>query len=408
MARADGKDRGLFERPPGSGVWWIHYHDQFGKRHREKIGSKSSARLAYTKRKGEVLQGKKLPELNRRELSIQQLVDKYGPEIRANKKSAAWDERIGKLWVAEVGEVGIERLQPGDIERIKARWLTKFKPATVNRRLAFLKTLYGKAVRDGLATVNPLAAGRVKLLRESPPRERILTEAEEASIGEALGVSDRLAMTIGLYTGLRISEQLGRKRTDLHLARDLLYIPEAKGGGRQEVRLNPTARGALQEVLELHRSEWLFPNPSGNGPISRRNLSDRFRKACDRLGLTDVTWHSLRHTFISRLVMLGVPLVTVQKLARHKSIQMTLRYSHLAPDHTQEALNRLSGRKADIRTEVSFPAEVQEWLQSRPEGLSLYLLRLVQEDRAKKAADCTGQRPPKRPPPPTRPRKTQE
>ncbi|WP_084080804.1 tyrosine-type recombinase/integrase [Edaphobacter aggregans] len=51
-----------------------------------------------------------------------------------------------------------------------------------------------------------------------------------------------------------------------------------------------------------------------------------------------MTWHLLRHTFISRLVMAGVDLRTVQELAGHKDIKMTIRYAHLAPEHKLNAV----------------------------------------------------------------------
>ena len=54
-----------------------------------------------------------------------------------------------------------------------------------------------------------------------------------------------------------------------------------------------------------------------------------------------VTWHTLRHTFASRLVMAGVDLKTVQELMGHKTIAMTARYAHLAPTHKSQALETL-------------------------------------------------------------------
>ena len=60
------KQRGSFEKVPGSGLWWVRYADHRGKLRREKIGSKSAAISLYAKRKSEVLQGKKLPETRRR------------------------------------------------------------------------------------------------------------------------------------------------------------------------------------------------------------------------------------------------------------------------------------------------------------------------------------------------------
>ena len=57
--------------------------------------------------------------------------------------------------------------------------------------------------------------------------------------------------------------------------------------------------------------------------------------------LQDVTWHIFRHTYISRLVMAGVDIRTVQELAGHKDIKMTMRYAHLAPAHKLAAVDRL-------------------------------------------------------------------
>jgi integrase len=66
-----------------------------------------------------------------------------------------------------------------------------------------------------------------------------------------------------------------------------------------------------------------------------------FEQAVKRAGLMDFTFHDLRHTFASRLVMTGVDLPTVKELLGHKSIAMTLRYTHLSTDHKQRAVRAL-------------------------------------------------------------------
>jgi hypothetical protein len=58
--------------------------------------------------------------------------------------------------------------------------------------------------------------------------------------------------------------------------------------------------------------------------------------------MEDFTWYCLRHTFASRLVMAGVDIRTVAELMGHKTIQMTMRYAHLAPQHSLAAVERLT------------------------------------------------------------------
>jgi hypothetical protein len=68
-----------------------------------------------------------------------------------------------------------------------------------------------------------------------------------------------------------------------------------------------------------------------------------FDPALREAGISFFTWYCLRHTFGSRLVMAGVDLRAVAELIGHKTIQMTMRYAHLAPAHTLAAVERLAG-----------------------------------------------------------------
>ena len=75
-----------------------------------------------------------------------------------------------------------------------------------------------------------------------------------------------------------------------------------------------------------------------------------FEPAIREAGVKNFTWHCLRHMFASRLVMAGVDLRTVQQLMGHKTIQMTVRYAHLAPEHQMSTVERLCSRTDALET----------------------------------------------------------
>lgn len=350
MARLRGEDRGLFERPKGSGIWWVRYADLHGKDRREKAGTKSQAKSLYNLRQAEKLEGK-LPASARARLTLEQLAQKYEPETKASKRSWEGDLVHARAWVAVLGDYDIRDIRPGDIEAAKGRWLSDFKPATVNGRLRYLKTLFNKAVRDNVIETSPLGAKRVKLLRESPPRDRIVSPEEERQLLAALQGQTSRAWFVALYTGLRQAEQFQMTRKDVDLPRRLLRVQDAegktKGGSRQWLPISAEVAEVLREQLASHKSPWVWPSDGygeGDRPLSGDTAYERVKAAAKALGLeSGIIWHTARHTYISRLVMLGVPLPTVQKLSRHKSLAMVLRYAHLCPDHTREALEKLAG-----------------------------------------------------------------
>ena len=66
-------------------------------------------------------------------------------------------------------------------------------------------------------------------------------------------------------------------------------------------------------------------------------------RACQRAGLRHAQWHMLRHSFASQLAMKGVPLKMIQELLGHSTIEMTMRYAHLAPSALVDAVAVLDG-----------------------------------------------------------------
>ena len=95
-------------------------------------------------------------------------------------------------------------------------------------------------------------------------------------------------------------------------------------------------QGSITRRLDV---SYIFYDNSTGKPL--KDFRKRFDAALRRAKITDFHFHDLRHTFASHLVMAGVDITTVSKLLGHKSLTMTLRYSHLAPAHLAEGVKKL-------------------------------------------------------------------
>lgn len=79
-------------------------------------------------------------------------------------------------------------------------------------------------------------------------------------------------------------------------------------------------------------------------------MNRAFLPALEKAGIEGLRWLDLRHTFASRLVMASVDLRTARELLGHKTMEMTLRYSHLSPGHQLDAIKRLDPRATGTTT----------------------------------------------------------
>jgi integrase len=113
-----------------------------------------------------------------------------------------------------------------------------------------------------------------------------------------------------------------------------------KNGERREVPINATLRGALKRIVRRVDSPYVFVDREGR---RFKDVKRSFHSALRKVGIKDFRFHDLRHTFASQLFMAGVDITTVKELLGHKSLAMTLRYSHLAPAHKVNALAILDG-----------------------------------------------------------------
>ena len=132
----------------------------------------------------------------------------------------------------------------------------------------------------------------------------------------------RNVILVGIHTGLRIeAEALELRWCDVDLKRGLLTVSAAysKNGASRTVPLNSVVRTALSEMKQEATIDLVFV---GRGGKPLRSIRNAFERACQDAGLKNVTPHTLRHTFASRLAMAGVDARTIQELGGWKTLAL--------------------------------------------------------------------------------------
>ena len=230
-------------------------------------------------------------------------------------------------------------------------WLAKqaeernWSPATQNRWQSAISLCFRVAIQEEALDKNPLSLAPRKL--ELDGRVRFLSYEEEDQLRKLIlrrCPHNLESLEIAIHTGVRSGEQHSIQWWQVDLERRVLLIPKDRSKTKRGryIQLNEVAFAAFSNL----RNRW--KSPKQDSPVFRnkhgeqlRGHRDWFDPILEEAALPDFTWHCLRHTFASRLVMAGVDLRTVGELMGHSSFQMTQRYAHLSDRHKEIAVSRL-------------------------------------------------------------------
>ena len=154
------------------------------------------------------------------------------------------------------------------------------------------------------------------------------------------------AIIATLYaTGIRVSELVNLKYTDIDTPNGCIHIRRGKGGKERLVQLP----GSLLHILRTHYCEmpfkltsWLFPGRQSDEPLQTRSVQDMLQRAGLAAGITKtVSPHVFRHSMATHLLEDGTDLRTIQVLLGHQSISTTSMYLHVAQHHLRQVRNPL-------------------------------------------------------------------
>jgi integrase len=239
-------------------------------------------------------------------------------------------QAFGKSRLDDIGALRIEQYM---IERIRT-----VASATVHREIALLKHLYNPADAWSLYFgKNPVKG--VKFLAENNKMLRVLSVDEEARLVGCCSPYLQDLLTFAINTGFRLGEILNLKWTEVDLDNATIRMLVKKNRRVLDMPVNEAALSVLRGWHGIRKCEYVFFNPETGGQW--KDLWFGLKKACRKAGLDDVTWHTFRHTFASRLNHEGADLMTVKELLGHSDIKTTMRYAHSNREARRSAVVRL-------------------------------------------------------------------
>ncbi|MBZ9538929.1 tyrosine-type recombinase/integrase [Modicisalibacter tunisiensis] len=308
---------------------WPHGRD--GKRVRKTLRTKAEAKRfeAYVFGKaasGEPYQPKKRDNRRLREL-ITLWYEFHGVSLKDGKRRLSQLNALADM----MGNPIARTITAMDAARFRQKRLADgISPSTANHDQAHLRAVFNKLIRLGewdqgnpFASIQPLRLDESELAYLTEDQiDRLLTILEHRPNQDAA-----LITRLCLATGARWSEAQYLRAENL---RDGRVTFVATKNGRN--RTIPLPQGLYRTLVEhAPKIGRVFPT-TGYNPFS-----DAIKEAGIRLPRGQRT-HVLRHTFASHFMMNGGDVLTLQKILGHQTIQMTMRYAHLSPDHLADAI----------------------------------------------------------------------
>ena len=267
------------------------------------------------------------------------------PHKRKDQRNVA---RHLDRWEKELGYLKLSHLTASTIGEVRDRMLAevvqkerKRSGSTVNRYLATLSHVLSTATRSwDWITENQCL--KVKKPRESSGRLRYLSKEEISSLLDACQQSNNphisLIFQIALTTGARKSEILGLRGKNLDFENGLIYLADTKNTENRSVPMGKKIFQLLQE-RNLQREQLVFP--SGKDPSKPCCIRSAWEISVKKAGIQNFRFHDVRHTTASHLALDNVSIQSIAEILGHKSLQMSMRYSHLSHEHKRKLVNRM-------------------------------------------------------------------
>ncbi len=255
-----------------------------------------------------------------------------------------------KNWLEPViGQIPLKDVKPFTLEKVKKNLLDAGKsPRTLQYVMATFRQVWNMARRDGLVA-GDTPTRSIKKPKVDNRRVRFLSHKEADLLLSTLQGKDTTAYNLALlslHTGLRMGEIVNLKWGHIDTERGIIRVMNPKGGVGRAAFMTDRVKAMFEGLTQGEPEGLIFTRTTGK-PL--KEMPRIFFEVVADLkfneGITDarqkVVAHTLRHTFASWHVTAGTDIYTLKELLGHSVIQMTERYSHLAPATLQNATKTL-------------------------------------------------------------------
>ena len=224
------------------------------------------------------------------------------------------------------------------------------KSTSVNRKISSLKTFFNFLLKKKLINANPFAdqimPKKPVSLPKSISEDDVVKLLDAPKADSLIGLRDKAMLELLYASGVRISELVNIKFSDLDLERNIIKV---FGKGSKE-RLVPFGEDAAQCISayiderkknkDIASIKYIFLNNRGS-KISRHAFWHRLKEYCLEIGLkSDISPHTLRHAFATHLLNRGADLRSVQVLLGHSDLSTTQIYTHIAKQRLSELVKK--------------------------------------------------------------------
>lgn len=260
-----------------------------------------------------------------------------------------------------LGKADLGQITAADVHQLIALLnRKKLAPNTVAGILRLLSSAMKAAQEEGLIQRNPCS----RIVLHQPPRDeqRVLTVPEQEQVKSAALADGNFAVLLALYTGMRLGEICALQWNDIDWTRGMLTVRHTAqrlksedAATRTAVVIGPPKSIKSRRVIPLPafllaqlrtlQTSASSPYVLGRGehPADPRSVQRQFARLMQPLNMPGVHFHTLRHSFATRLLELGIDVKTVSVLLGHSSTRITLEfYAHSLLDQQRAAMDKLA------------------------------------------------------------------